>query len=515
MQQDTTPAAEPRRILFFLHSLGYLRFFDSVIRLLLARGHTVHLLIERENHEPNEVRWLEEMESVPGFSSSITRALYEDRWRGVATRLRRSSDYVRFAGPEFRDAPYLVSRARGRAPASFLRLVSLPFFRSERGRRLLLKLLLVLERTVPSSPILERELARHRPDSLVVSPHLMPGARHSEYIKSARALGIPTCVCIASWDNLSSKQLLREIPDTVVVWNEIQRKEAEEIHGVPADRIVTTGAQSFDVWFDWQARPRAEFAARVGLDPAKQYILYLGGSLFPAELTEAEYVRDRWLPALHAQPGLRDLDVLVRPHPSRMPEWERARLETIDGVAVWPLGGNEMPVDAESRADFYDSIYHSEAVVGLNTSAMIETAIVGKPVLTVIVPEFHQSQAGTFHFDYLLTVAGGLPKIAHSLEEHLDQLNETVAHGDAAADERNRRFVAEFVRPHGLDRPATPLVVGAIERVSAAGRTGARRGTELKLLPLRLSLEAYIYAKRARWKVAALFGRGPAASAPR
>src|SRR6185437_6945977 len=106
-----------------------------------------------------------------------------------------------------------------------------------------------------------------RPDVLVLSPHLMPGARHAEYVKSARALGIPTCVCIASWDNLSSKQLLRELPDRVVVWNDVQRREAREIHGVPDDRIVVTGAQGFDLWFDWRPRPREEFAARVGLDP--------------------------------------------------------------------------------------------------------------------------------------------------------------------------------------------------------------------------------------------------------
>ena len=54
------------RILFFLHSLGYLRFFDAVIRRLLDRGHTVHLLVERDNHEPNELAWLEDMKGISG-----------------------------------------------------------------------------------------------------------------------------------------------------------------------------------------------------------------------------------------------------------------------------------------------------------------------------------------------------------------------------------------------------------------------------------------------------------------
>jgi hypothetical protein len=502
-------AAPPQRILFFLHSLGYLRFFDSVIRLLLDRGHRVHLLIERDDHEPNEADWLAEMSLRTGFSCSVTTSLASDRWRGVATKLRRSSDYVRYLGPEFRDTPHLVSRARGRAPDSFLWLAGLKPFRSEQGRRRLLRALLLLERAVPSSNLLEEEIAGHDPDVLVLSPHLMPGARHSEYIKSARALGIRTCVCIASWDNLSSKQLLREAPDRVVVWNEIQRREAEEIHGIPAERVVVTGAQCFDHWFGWQARPRAEFGERIGLEHDQRYVLYLGGSLFPGVLTEAEYVRDRWLPALRLDPELGRLQVLVRPHPSRMPEWRAARLDELDGVAMWPRGGNEMPVDALARADFYDSIFHSVAVVGLNTSAMIETAIVDRPVLALLVPEFKESQVGTFHFDYLLTVGGGLLRLAGSLDEHVGQLRETLESGDREAEERNRRFVETFVRPRGLEHEATPLVVGAIEELTAEGALGGRRSREWRLLPVRAVLGGYIYAKALRWKVAHRFAKEP------
>ena len=41
--------------------------------------------------------------------------------------------------------------------------------------------------------------------------------------------------------------------------------------------MLSTGAQCFDHWFNWEPRPREEFCARVGLDPAKPYVVYLGG----------------------------------------------------------------------------------------------------------------------------------------------------------------------------------------------------------------------------------------------
>ena len=42
------------------------------------------------------------------------------------------------------------------------------------------------------------------------------------------------------------------------------------------------------------------------------------------------------------------------------------------------------PIDPDNRADFFDSIYHSAAVVGINTSAMIEAAIIGRPVFSML-----------------------------------------------------------------------------------------------------------------------------------
>ena len=52
-------------------------------------------------------------------------------------------------------------------------------------------------------------------------------------------------------------------------------------------------------------------------------------------------------------------------------------------VAVW----GSSPVDAAGRDDYFDSLWHSTAVVGLNTSAFIEAGIVGRPVLTILLPK--------------------------------------------------------------------------------------------------------------------------------
>ena len=45
------------------------------------------------------------------------------------------------------------------------------------------------------------------------------------------------------------------------------------------------------------------------------------------------------------------------------------------------------PLNPDAKADYFDSLYHSHAVVGLVTSAFLEAAIVGRPVHTLLLPE--------------------------------------------------------------------------------------------------------------------------------
>jgi len=86
------PAAKPLRVLFFMEHLGrYLRFFDSVIRELIDRGHTVRLVFEREEGAPGplEQAWLRRMEQHPNFSSTHTLAWRRDPWFRVARPPKR------------------------------------------------------------------------------------------------------------------------------------------------------------------------------------------------------------------------------------------------------------------------------------------------------------------------------------------------------------------------------------------------------------------------------------------
>jgi hypothetical protein len=291
---------------------------------------------------------------------------------------------------------------------------------------------------------------------VLLTPLIGLGSRQIDYLRAARAMSIPTGLAVWSWDHLSSKALIRDLPDRVFVWNETQRREAIEYHHVPEERIAVTGAQCFDRWFGRApSRDRYTLCQSIGLTPVRPFVLYVCSSPFLGSQPEAPFVLE-WVRRLRESPGtLRDVPILIRPHPSRAAEWAGVDVSAFRDVAVF----GSKPVDPRSRNDYFDSLFHSAAVVGLNTSAFIEAGIVGRPVLTLLLPEWHENQLGTAHFRYLFEAGGGLIESSRGFEEHLAQLERAVA----APPTGPRPFVREFVRPHGLDVAATPIFVERVE----------------------------------------------------
>src|SRR5262249_50829853 len=153
---------------------------------------------------------------------------------------------------------------------------------------------------------------------------------------------------------------------------------------------------------------------QVGLSADRPFLLYVCSSPFIAP-SEVESI-ERWIRALRtsSDPALREAGILVRPHPQNAKQWLKADLSSYPDVVVWPRAGAN-PIDSTSRADFFDSLFHSAAVVGVNTSAQIEAAIVGRPVYTVLLPEFAATQEGTLHFHHLANDERGLLHVARSL----------------------------------------------------------------------------------------------------
>ena len=461
------------KILFIARHFTYFRNYERVIVELSRRGHRLHLVAEREEDLGGQQMVERLARELDGLSVGWVPGR-EDRWSDFATKLRMTIDYLRYLDPAYAGAPKLRARARERVPRIGLWVVAATGAYTRPGRALLRRVLHACERAIPVSAVITDFLRAQQPDVVLFTPLIgVVASPQLDCLRSAQALGYPTALCVWSWDHLSSKAILRTIPDRLFVWNETQREEAVALHRVPGDRIVVTGAQCFDQWFDRRpALDRDAFCRKVGLPVGRPFLLYVCSALFQGSASEAEFVQ-RWVRALRDSrlEPLASTSILVRPHPSRMREWADIDPSEAPGVVLW--GRN--PVDADARADYFDSLYHSAAVVGLNTSAFLEGAIAGRPVYAPLLPEHHENQEGTIHFHYLLTVNGGLLHTARTLADHLQQLNAALqaATGESV---RSRRFVEAFIRPRGLSVAASPVFADEVERLAAVRPASVHEG---------------------------------------
>jgi hypothetical protein len=257
---------------------------------------------------------------------------------------------------------------------------------------------------------------------------------------------------------------MHTVPNRVAVWNDAQRRLAAELHGIPEESIVVAGAWPYDHWSHWRpSRSRDEFLHQLKLSAERPTVLYACSSRFIAE-REREAV-ESWLRALRSAGDRRlaTANVIVRPHPLNSDQWDDAPPSDA-GVAVFPPRGID-PADESSRIDYFDSIAHSDAVVGVNTSALIESTILDRPALAFPGPRFRSSQQELPHFRLLVSEPGAV-KASGSMDEHLAQLSATLGGPEREAS-RRRGFVETFIRPRGSDPSPTERVVAAVEELLA------------------------------------------------
>ena len=466
------------RLLFVFRHRKSVEPFVGVVERALERGHTVRVLVQEADEK---VPTLFEPHRDLSFASfALGRG---DEWRDAAPLLRSARDYLQYLGPAYRGARKLRNRAFERLLFQLgIPLDAAPPDASEAALVVpddavaaLHRFGALVERSIPSDALHEQSLNEFRPDVVLASPLVHFGSAQADFVKAARALGIPVGMLLFSWDNLSTKGALHVEPDRLFVWNDRQQREALELHGFPPERTRVTGAARFDRFF--ALRPmltREAFCAPFDLDPSKPILLYLCSSRLVSE-REPAFIR-QWRNTLRRSPHpeLRDATLIVRPHPDlpvkekkwlgeeRNGQWDgldivyRAR-RMFGDAATLLLSSASQPA-----AVLHECLYHSRAAVGLNTSAEIEAAIVGRPVFTILADESHaDGQQSTLHFRYLASDEGGWVTISPTLEDHERQLAATLAAPPRTA--RIQELVGRFVRPGGWDVPASHVLVSAIE----------------------------------------------------
>ncbi len=484
-------------VLFVIKSVRNFSYHSSTIEHLCERGHSVKVIVcsstekivgypglnplldrfpgklsvERQVVRPEEssIHWLAKIRELRTFASYLRRkdqsSYYRDRWEGYLSNILK-------------------------------RFVKFPFVKNVLALEWMDEIFRLIERVGPCNPNVLRYLCEERPDLVVGSPVNMVYSLETEYIKAAKRLRIPTVVATLSWDNLTTKGLFHVEPDLLLVWNKIHFEQAVSIHKINPNRIRITGSPFFDKWWtvDDSRTDRVEFCKKVGLDPEKPFLLYLGSapSISENEVWVVRALAKALKESSHRK--IQETQILARPHPSNFAAYER---EASSEFRIWPPAG-ALPDTDESLLDFYQSVSHSEATVGLNTTGMIDAIVIGKPCLSLVLPEFGITQTQAQHFQELVTAR--TLYLSKGIAEAVTQLEEICIQGEDPLEAYRNSFSLAFTRPLGKEMPAGRHAADAIESLTRLTILTVAYKSE-DLLLKNISLTGELNTCRPRWVI--------------
>lgn len=203
-------------------------------------------------------------------------------------------------------------------------------------------------------------------------------------LKEAKKRKIKSVGMVRSWDNLTCKELLRIVPDKMIVNNEILKEEAREYHRIDPEKIFVCGIPHYDAYVPQGRTEREGFCRDLNLDPAKKIILYAP--------TGDRYIKNNnidWqiLDILQKEflPGAQ---ILVRLPPADTVNL--AGLEKKDGVVfdrpgrIFREGAfKEFELSFEDEKHLIDSIFHADLIVCGPSTIAIDACVFDKPVIFV------------------------------------------------------------------------------------------------------------------------------------
>jgi CDP-glycerol glycerophosphotransferase (TagB/SpsB family) len=238
-----------------------------------------------------------------------------------------------------------------------------------------------------SHPQMERLFDQHQP-KLVVAAN--PGLVFSEVplLRTARRRGVFSMAIDPSWDNFTNKLIPVRQVDRLVVWNDIMKAQAMELHGYRAEAIRVAGAPQFDPHFRAQSRtPRDEFFRKIGADPSRKLIAL---TTTPRSLySHHDHVLRALVPAIQGG-ALTGAQILVRLHPRDEVDAYREFTNVPDVIIEKPFrdtvkvaDGLAIDVMPENQRHLGDTMCYADAVVNVASTIAIEACIFDTPVVNI------------------------------------------------------------------------------------------------------------------------------------
>ena len=318
---------------------------------------------------------------------------------------------------------------------------------------------------------------RYRPALLVTSN---PGLILSEVplLRTAARRKVRSMAVDPSWDNFTNKLIPVRRVNRLIVWNELMRHQAVDLHGYAQDEVQVAGTPQWDLYFrEGTTTPRDAFFRQIGADSSRKLVTV---TTTPRELyPHHDHVLRVLIRAMAENAWRSKAQLLVRLHPrdelEAYAEFQglpnviiekpfRATVKAGDGLAI--------DITAENQRHLANTLRHSDVVVNVASTLAIEAAIFDTPVVNVSFDgeaesDWVRSARRYYRFTHYVNITRhGAVRVAESPAQLVEQVGRYL--DDPSLDREGRRRVVleqcQFLDGRAAERVAA-FVVGELADV--------------------------------------------------
>jgi hypothetical protein len=205
---------------------------------------------------------------------------------------------------------------------------------------------------------------------------------------------IPWVGQITSWDNPTSKGKFIFQPDKIIVWGNQNRNEASKYLEFNTDNIIEIPPPQFEL---------LKRVKRMPLFECKMYLYFLGTSkdnyYWEKELIELI------LSYTEKYEDLKDLIILLRPHPNDKDNWwkrflNHPNLELDNEVQSRNIETGVFTTDYQHQVEFYKKIKQSIGIITYFSTTVIEAGLLEIPALIPYFVPFQKRPQKMFGDEY-------------------------------------------------------------------------------------------------------------------
>src|SRR3989344_429509 len=202
----------------------------------------------------------------------------------------------------------------------------------------------------------------------------------------AKRRGIRTVGFINSWDKLTARGMIRLLPETLLVFNDLVKQEAVDYADMNLENIEVVGIPQYDRYSAPQLSSRDDFYNRIKIEAQKRVIVYapMGKYFSNSDWDIIDLLRSYQNKKLIPH----DVEILVRFQPNDFIDEAELKkrpwlVYDYPGIRFSDKRGVDWDMSFTDLQHLVDTLYYSSIFICYATSLSIDAAVFDRPVINI------------------------------------------------------------------------------------------------------------------------------------